>query len=176
MDINELASLVRNRLPYKRFLHSLGVVKEARRLAVLWGADEEKAAVAALLHDITKPLSEAEQLQICRDAGIVLNTVERCEPKVLHAITGAVEAKKSYGIRDAEILSAIRYHTTGKAGMTLLDRVIYLADLSRRDAPSPGGLSARRHRPGYGGGVASGFGLFHPGGVGKRLHAPPRHH
>lgn len=128
MDLDQITDIVRHRLPQKRFLHSVGVVKEAQKLSALCGADPEKASIAAILHDITKPLPTEEQLKICKEAGVVLNLVEQHETKVLHAITGAIMAKKLCGIEEPEILSAIRYHTTGKANMSPLEKVIYLAD------------------------------------------------
>lgn len=128
MNLEQITDIVRQRLPQKRFFHSLGVAREAQKLSLLCGADPQKAHIAAILHDITKPLSDEEQLKLCEESGIILNVVERQETKVLHAITGAVIAQKLCDVNDKDILSAIRYHTTGKANMSPLEKVIYLAD------------------------------------------------
>lgn len=115
------------RLGAKRRWHCECVAKEAATLAILYGADENKAYTAGLLHDIAKELPPAEQLQILKKSGIILDDVERREPKLWHAKAGA-ELSRELGINDPEIINAIRYHTTAREGITLLEQVIYLAD------------------------------------------------
>ena len=112
-----------------RVAHVAGCEQEAVRLAERWGEDTGDAAEAAILHDITKKLSPAEQLRLCEKYGIILDTVERAEPKLLHALTGAYEARERFGVSD-RVFSAIRRHTTGAAGMTTLEKIIYLADFA----------------------------------------------
>ncbi|OUN07697.1 nicotinate (nicotinamide) nucleotide adenylyltransferase [Flavonifractor sp. An92] len=111
----------------KRLRHIQGTEEEAVRLALHWGADPEKARKAAILHDCTKYLSGKEQLQLCEKYGIVLDDLERRAVKLLHSKTGAAIAKHVFGMPD-DIYDAIFWHTTGKADMTLLEKILYTAD------------------------------------------------
>ena len=101
--------------------------QEAVQLARRWGENPESAAVAGILHDITKILSYDEQLILCEKYGIILDNAEKENPKLLHAITGAAKARDLFGVSE-EIYEAIRWHTTGKPDMTTLEKIIYLAD------------------------------------------------
>ena len=111
----------------KRRAHVLGTESEAVRLAQRFGADVEKARVAALLHDSTKKLNRAEHLALAARYGVDPATLESYETKLLHAKTGAILARSVFGVDD-EIYEAISWHTTGRANMSLLEKVIYLAD------------------------------------------------
>lgn len=124
----EYKSIVRSRLSEKRFRHTMGVVDAAEKLAECYGADVEKARLAGLLHDITKEDKYEQQLKYCDDFGIMFKYGERDIPPLLHAYTGAYYARNILNIDDEDIFSAIYYHTTGKYNMTLLEKVIYLAD------------------------------------------------
>lgn len=116
-----------SRLSGYRYTHTLGCEKAARMLAERFGGDVEKAGFAALLHDITKRLSKEEQLYLCDKYGIIPCDIEKTEWKMLHGKTAAAIARTEYGA-DMEVVEAIAYHTTGRANMTLLDKIIYLAD------------------------------------------------
>ncbi len=120
--------LVKGRLREHRRVHTFGVRDEAVRLAKRFGADEEKAAMAALLHDVTKQIPLEEQLAQCRQYHITPDALQRESTALLHSVTAEAVAFYELGIDDNEILSAIRYHTTGCAHMTLLMKIIYLAD------------------------------------------------
>lgn len=120
--------ILRKRLDDYRLLHSFNVAESARDLALLYGADEEKAYFAGLVHDIMKNENKADMLKILEKGGIILSRTEKSNPKLWHAMAGQICLKDEYGIKDEEILSAVRYHTTGKAGMTLFDKIIYVAD------------------------------------------------
>ncbi len=122
-----LRSKIIPRLKPRRVAHSAGVESEAVCLAVRWGEDPEKAAVAGVLHDMTKNLSHENQLQLCEKYGIVLDSAELSNPKLIHAHTGAWQAKEEFGVSE-DIAQAIRWHTTGKPDMTLLEKIIYIAD------------------------------------------------
>jgi len=111
----------------RRIPHVKGCEEEAVRLAKRWGANTEEAAEAAILHDITKKLSLREQLILCEKYGIIPDTLEANSEKLLHAKTGAAIAGERFG-SDAEVVEAIKWHTTGKADMTLLEKIIYMAD------------------------------------------------
>lgn len=130
--------LLKGRLTEKRFFHSLCVAKEALRLAEKYGADEEKAFLAGLLHDICKDTDPKEQLKLLNEFGIILDTVEKSALKLWHARSGAAYLENILKIGDEEIISAVRYHTTAKAGMTLLEKVLYLADFTSEDRDYPG--------------------------------------
>ena len=123
----EMRKGILSRLRGYRYEHTLGCERAARKLAERFGGDPEKAGVAALLHDITKHLSPQEQLNLCEKYGIIPCTVEKSEPKMLHGKTAAAIAREEYGMPE-EICDAIAYHTTGRRGMTLLDKILYLAD------------------------------------------------
>ena len=110
-----------------RVAHVVGTESEAVKLAMKWGEDPENAAEAAILHDITKKLSLSEQLILCDKYGIMNDTVEEHNVKLLHAKTGAAMAKELFNISN-EVYEAIRWHTTGKTDMTLLEKIIYMAD------------------------------------------------
>lgn len=111
----------------KRVPHVIGCCETAVKLAEQYGANPEDAARAGILHDVTKALDGAEQLILCEKYDIILNHFERQNPKLLHAKTGAAVAKRLFGENDA-VCDAIFWHTTGKADMTLLEKIIYLAD------------------------------------------------
>lgn len=111
----------------KRVPHVIGCEEEAVRLALRWGADVENARTAGILHDITKICGLDEQLQLCRNYGIMTDALESQSEKLLHSKTGAATACEIFGV-NSEVFSAIYWHTTGKADMTLLEKVLYLAD------------------------------------------------
>ena len=111
----------------KRVAHVAGCEAEAVNLAMRWGEDSENAAEAGILHDITKKLVLSDQLILCRKYGIINDTAEEENVKLLHAKTGAALAKDLFNI-SSEVYDAIRWHTTGKPDMTLLEKIIYMAD------------------------------------------------
>ena len=114
-------------LDEKRVPHVQGCEQEAIRLAEKWCADKNLAAEAGILHDITKKLNGPEQLILCEEYGIITDVDEKTNSKLLHSKTGAAFACDKFGIND-EVYSAIRWHTTGRANMTLLEKIIYIAD------------------------------------------------
>lgn len=124
-------------LNHRRIPHVLGTEQEAIRLARRYGADVERARTAALLHDCTKRLNLEEQLELCRRYHIPLDDLERKTLKLLHAKTGAAIAREVFGVDD-EVYGAIWWHTTGHAGMTLLEKIIYLADYIEPSRDFPG--------------------------------------
>ena len=120
-----------------RVKHVLGCRDTAVRLARHWGTDETDAARAGLLHDITKALDGPLQLTLCQAYGIVLDDFSKKYPKTLHALTGALVAERIFG-ENAAVVSAIRSHTTGKADMNLLEKIIYVADYMEPNRDFPG--------------------------------------
>lgn len=119
--------MLKERLTPHRFKHSLNVADEAVRLAKKYGADAEKAELAGLLHDIMKDAKKPEQLEMI---GSNINALEINAPKLWHAMAGAEYLKKVLDIEDEDVLNAVRYHTTARAGMSVLEKVIYLADFT----------------------------------------------
>ncbi len=137
LSLSQLRPVALSYLKHKRIPHVLGTEQEAIRLAERYGADVEKARVAALLHDCTKKLDMPAQLALCKKYGIELDELEQKALKLLHSKTGAAIAKDVFGV-DNEIYSAIWYHTTGKADMTTLEKIIYLADYIEPSRDFPG--------------------------------------
>ena len=137
LPLSQLRPVALSYLKHRRIPHVLGTEQEAIRLAERYGADVEKARVAALLHDCTKKLDMPAQLALCERYGIVLDELEQKALKLLHSKTGAAIAKDVFGVDD-EIYSAIWYHTTGHAGMTKLEKIIYLADYIEPSRDFPG--------------------------------------
>lgn len=140
----EYDELLRSKLDDYRYVHSLGVAKSARELAKLYGADEEKAYFSGLLHDVMKNATPDEQLQIITKADIMLSPCEMRNDKLWHAIAGAAFLKTELNIEDEEIIGAVRWHTTGKAGMSTLEKVVYLADFISEDRTYPDVDEVRR--------------------------------
>ena len=144
-------------------------------LATRYGADVEKARVAALLHDCTKKLDMPEQLALCRQYGIELDELEQKALKLLHAKTGAAIAREVFGVDD-EIYRAIWWHTTGHADMTLLEKIIYLADYIEpsRDFPGVNDLRACVYED-LDRGTVDGTGNDHRRDDGNGKSRPPRY-
>ena len=140
---DEMRKGILSRLKGYRYEHSLGVERAAIWLAEKYGGDPEKAGVAAILHDITKHLSPQEQLNLCEKYGIIPCTVEKSEPKMLHGKTAAAIARVEYGMPE-DVCTAIACHTTGRHGMTILDKILYLADYIEEKRDFPGVDKARK--------------------------------
>lgn len=127
-DLKLLQKQMKEELQGDRYEHTLGVMYTAEALAMRYGVDMTKAAVAGLLHDCAKCIPNAQKLKLCKKHDIEISELEKHNPSLLHAKLGAYMAKKVYGVNDEEILSAIRWHTTGKPDMSMLDIIIYMAD------------------------------------------------
>lgn len=127
LELSQLRACSLSMIYNKRVPHVLGVEEEAVRLAKFWGADPELARHGAILHDCTKYYPLEPQLQLCAKYGIELDSLERRAVKLLHSKTGACMAKYVFGEPD-EVYEAIFWHTTGRADMTLLDKILYMAD------------------------------------------------
>ena len=143
-EFEKYVEILRERLSEKRFFHSLAVAKEAVRLAEKYGADTKKAFFAGLLHYVCKDDEPHLQLQLFAEFGIILDTVEKNARKLWHARAGAVYLKEKLDVSDDEIVSAVRYHTTARANMSLLEKILYLADFTSEDRDYPGVEDMRR--------------------------------
>lgn len=125
MDIIEYLSA---NLKPKRFMHTLGVAVTSANMAAVHGYDVQKAYRAGLLHDCAKYLTGDELIEKCREADLPLSEVELSNTALIHGKVGAYFAKTKYGVKEDEILMAIAWHTTGRPGMGMLEKIVYLAD------------------------------------------------
>lgn len=147
LPMEELEKVVISLLNPNRVNHVLGCRDTAVELAKRWGADVTDAARAGILHDITKAIDGPLQLTLCAEYGIVLNKFSQENPKTLHALTGSLIADHVFG-ENENVVRAIRHHTTGRADMTLLEKIIYIADYIEvnRDFPGVDELRAAAYR------------------------------
>ena len=127
-DLKLLQKQMKEELSEDRYEHTLGVMYTAESLAMRYGVDMTKAAVAGLLHDCAKCIPNAQKIKMCKKHDIEITEMEERNPSLLHAKLGALLAQKAYGVDDPEILSAIKWHTTGKPDMSMLEIIIYMAD------------------------------------------------
>ena len=137
LSMEELEAEVVSLLNPNRVAHVLGCRDCAVELAKLYGENEVDAARAGLLHDITKAIDGPLQLTLCAEYGMILDTFSRSFPKTLHALTGSLVAERIFG-ENENVVSAICHHTTGRANMTLLEKIIYIADYVERNRDFPG--------------------------------------
>ena len=137
LPMEQLEPIVVRLLNPNRVAHVLGCRDTAVELAKRWGADETDAARAGILHDITKALDGPLQLTLCREYGTILDEFGYKYPKTLHALTGSLVADRIFG-EDEAVVSAICHHTTGKADMSLLEKIIYVADYMEPNRNFPG--------------------------------------
>ena len=133
MEGEKYIEVIRPLMGEKRFVHSLNVAKSAVMLADKYGGDREKAFTAGILHDIMQEASPERQLKILSDNGIILDKVSKSAHKLWHAKAGAAYCQDILKIVDFDILNAISFHTTARAGMSLLEKIIYLADYIGED-------------------------------------------
>ena len=137
LSLEELEAEVVSLLNPNRVAHVLGCWDCAVELARVYGENETDAARAGLLHDITKAIDGPLQLTLCAEYGIVLDTFSLAFPKTLHALTGSLVARRIFG-ENERVVCAICHHTTGRADMTLLEKIIYIADYVERNRDFPG--------------------------------------
>ena len=138
MDYNEILVILSNELRPARFRHCRDVSQIAVKLAERWDADIEKARLAGILHDCARNLKGEELLKTAQQYGMIPSKVESLQPALIHAPLGAIVAQRRFGVKDSQVLQAIRRHTTGAAQMTLLDKIIYLADYIEPGRSFPG--------------------------------------
>lgn len=136
-NIRKMQENLTSVLKKNRYKHTMGVVRTAAKLCALHGGDPERARLAALLHDCAKRDREGI-VALARELGYSPDEYEQASPDLMHAPLGAILAEEEYGISDAEILSAIRFHTTGHAGMTKLEKIVALADMTEPSRDFPG--------------------------------------
>ncbi len=133
----EYQTLVQQRLSPKRFRHSVNVMERAVYLARILGADPGLAELAGLLHDVEKNTEPKLLLQKLRNSDILFSDADALLPQLWHAPAGMLFVRDRLGIRDPDVLNAIRYHTTGRKSMSPLEKTVYLADLTSADRDFP---------------------------------------
>ncbi len=138
MTYEQCEQEVKRHLTQGRFYHSQCVAAEAEKLARRYGADPEKVRLCGILHDVMKDTPPQEQLKILEKSGIILTVAQRRNRKLWHALSGAAYLRDVLGIADQEILGAVECHTSGKGGMSLLDKVLFVADYISADRDYPG--------------------------------------
>ncbi len=144
MTIEEMKDRLKPGLKHKRFVHSVNVMETSILLARKYGVEEEKAAVAGLLHDCARDIKGERVFKLCDELGIETDYITRTQPELLHGPIGARLAETEYGIADAEILDAIRYHTTGCERMSMLAKIVFIADYIEPGRTFPAVFEARK--------------------------------
>ncbi len=124
----EYTQVLRERLTERRFIHSLNVAESAKELAQIYGYDEAKAYTAGLIHDCCKDTPAGLQLSYMLENKMPLTDMEISTAKLYHAMCGSMFIQKEFGIDDEEIINAVRYHTTGRKNMSLLEKIVFIAD------------------------------------------------
>lgn len=138
-DIRKIRKAMEKKLDEKRYEHTLGVAYTASALAMRYGEDANKALLAGLLHDCAKCMSNEKRRKICQKHNIRITEAEERNPFLLHAKVGGFLAAKKYGVEDKDIIRAVLNHTTGRPGMSLLEKITYIADYIepyRKQAPN----------------------------------------
>lgn len=134
----EILEYLKENLKESRYEHTLGVVKTAKALAKINGVEEEKAELAALIHDSAKNMHINSMKKMLVENFEQIDDIEEKTPQLLHGKVAAIIGKTIMGIEDEEVLSAAAYHTTGKGNMTLLEKIIYIADYIEPNRVYPG--------------------------------------
>lgn len=140
----EIIEDLKTRLSSKRFAHTLGVARAAVALAERYGEDPEEAYLAGLLHDCAKEIPLSQMQQLVDKSGLTIDVDMYVNGALLHGVSGAILARSRYGVINPHILEAIRYHTTGRVGMTPLDMIIFLADYIEETRDFPGVAELRQ--------------------------------
>ncbi|MEG1847295.1 MAG: bis(5'-nucleosyl)-tetraphosphatase (symmetrical) YqeK [Lachnospiraceae bacterium] len=139
INIRKIRKTLEKAMDAKRYEHTLGVAYTACSLAMRYDANLKKAELAGLLHDCAKCIEDDKKITLCEKYNIIVNESERKNPFLLHAKLGSYFAMKKYGVNDKDIINAILNHTTGRPNMSLLEKIIYVADYiepNRMQAPN----------------------------------------
>ncbi len=130
LDVDTIKEKLGSALSVERYIHTMGVYEEARRLAANYGDEMlvKKAGYAALLHDCAKDYPREMKLRFCKEYHVPIDDIMKKQPDLTHPFLGAEVAKREYGVTDEDILEAIRWHTTGKPDMSLLEKIVFTAD------------------------------------------------
>ena len=132
LKYEEIYEIVKSKLSDKRFYHSVCVVERCIEYAKIYGVDLEKIKIAGIVHDIAKEIPKEEQYNLAQKYNIELDEIEKLQTPLIHSKLGAVIAKKEYNCSD-DICEAIKYHTTGKENMNLMEKILFISDATSRD-------------------------------------------
>lgn len=138
-DIRKIRKSMKSRLDSKRYEHTLGVAYTAAALAMRYGEDINNALLAGMLHDCAKCMTNEKRISICEKYNIAISEAEQKNPYLLHAKVGSFLAMKKYGISDRDVINAILNHTTGRPGMSMLEKIVWISDYiepGRKQAPN----------------------------------------
>ena len=138
-DMRKIRKALEKAQDARRYEHTLGVAYTATALAMRYGASLKDAEMAGLLHDCAKCLTDEKRLAICEKHNISINEIERRNPFLLHAKVGSYLAMEEFDVTSSDVINAILNHTTGRPGMSLLEKIIYVADYiepNRKQAPN----------------------------------------
>lgn len=127
MEYGEIENDVKSVLSEYRYIHSLGVAKKAVELAKIYGVEEETAKKVGIAHDIAKEMSNEEMIEYAKANNIEIDEIETVKPSLLHGKIGADIAAKKFGFTE-DMVNAIKWHTTGRENMSMLEKIIYVAD------------------------------------------------
>lgn len=127
-DLQKITKKLKKYLDEDRLWHTLGVMHTAAAMAMVYHEDMEKAQLAGLLHDCAKCIPSKKKIKLCNENHIPVSSFEKEHTFLLHGKVGAWIAEEKYGVKDREILEAITWHTTGKPEMSVLEKIIYIAD------------------------------------------------
>ena len=146
LPVETMQEKLQSALSVKRYIHTMGVAEEAVKLAEIYGTpqDQQKARVAGLLHDCAKDYPEAMRLRFCKEYKVKMDEIMEKQTDLIHPFLGAEVARREYQVTDEDILNAIRYHTTGRAGMSLLEKIIFIADYIEPNREKFDGLEEAR--------------------------------
>lgn len=138
-DMGKIRKAMEKTLDSKRYEHTLGVAYTAAALAMCYGENAKQAELAGLLHDCAKCMDNTKKISICKKHNISINEIEYKNPFLLHAKVGSFLAMKKYGVQDKDVINAILNHTTGRPEMTMLEKIVFIADYiepNRKQAPN----------------------------------------
>lgn len=130
LSVDVIKEKLQSALSIDRYIHTLGVAKEAQKLAAVYGDAElvKKAEYAGLLHDCAKDYPDDMKKRFCKEYHVPVDDVMKKQLGLIHPFLGAEVAKREYGVKDEDIIGAIRWHTTGKPEMTVLEKIVFIAD------------------------------------------------
>lgn len=135
-EYKEVHEIVKNTLSEYRFHHSQCVAKRCVELADIYRVDKEAARLVGIVHDIAKEMSNEDKVEYCKQNHLAIDDIEKLNVGLLHGKIGAHMAKERFGFSE-DLCSAIKYHTTGKENMSLLDKILYVADMTSDDRQFP---------------------------------------
>ncbi len=146
LSVETMQEKLQSALSVKRYIHTLGVAEEAVKLAQIYGSvqEQQKARVAGLLHDCAKDYPESMRLRFCKEYKVKTDEIMNKQADLIHPFLGAEVAKREYQVMDEDVLNAIRYHTTGRKEMSLLEKIVFVADYIEPNREKFGGLEEAR--------------------------------